>query len=113
MEFLRAWSLWTADGTFPPLVAGAEIAKVIVHMAQENKFKAGWDFDPGRQRVVYGGLVFISGLPAGTWRYAGQNVRFGDPRTPVFWYQPQGSPSWRIIYADLSTADVAAEDLPN
>ena len=112
VEFLRAWSLWTVDGTFPPLVAGSEIAKVIVHMAQEDKFKAGWDFDPGRQQVVYGGLVFISGLPAGTWRYAGQNVSFGNPLTPVFWYQPQGSATWRVIYADLSTADVTAENLP-
>ncbi len=112
VEFLRAWSLWTVDGTFPPLVAGPEIAKVIVQMAQEDKFKAGWDFDFGRQQVVYRGLVFISGLPAGTWRYAGQNVSFGDPLTPIFWYQPQGSPTWRVIYADLSTADVAPENLP-
>lgn len=112
VEFLRAWSLWTADATFPPLVAGPEIAKVIVHMAQEGKFKPGWDFDPGRQQVVYRGLVFTSGLPAGTWRYAGQNVPFGNPLTPIFWYQPQGSPTWRVIYADLSTADVSPEDLP-
>ena len=109
-EFLRAWSQWTVDGTFPPMVAGPEIAKVVVQMAQGGKFKPGWDF--GSQQVMYRGLAFITVLPAGTWRYAGQNVPFGDPATPIFWYQPQGSAAWRVIYADLHVADVAPEDLP-
>ncbi|RPJ24456.1 MAG: DUF2092 domain-containing protein, partial [Planctomycetaceae bacterium] len=30
VEFLRAWSQWTVDGTFPPMVAGSEIAKVVI-----------------------------------------------------------------------------------
>jgi hypothetical protein len=110
VDFLRAWSLWTVDGTFPPIVAGAEIAKVVVEMAQGGKFKPGWDFSS--QQVMYRGLAFISVLPAGTWRYAGQNVHIGDPAVPIFWYQPQGSATWRVIYADLHVADVAPEDLP-
>ena len=61
---------------------------------------------------MYRGLVFISQLPGGTWRYAGQNVRFGDPAVPIFWYQPQGSTTWRVLYADLHAADVTAENLP-
>jgi hypothetical protein len=61
---------------------------------------------------MYRGLVFSSQLPAGTWRYAGQNVRFGDPAVPIFWYQPQGSATWRVVYADLHVADVAPENLP-
>ena len=108
--FLRAWSQWTVDGTFPPIVAGPEIAKVVVEMAQGGKFKPGWDF--GSQQAMYRGLAFISILPAGTWRYAGQNVPFGDPSVPIFWYQPQGSATWRVIYADLHVADVAPENLP-
>jgi len=109
-EFLRAWSQWTVDGTFPPIVAGAEIAKVVVEMAQGGKFKPGWDFSS--QQVMYRGLAFVSVLPAGTWRYAGQGVPFGDPAVPIFWYQPQGSATWRVIYADLHVTDVAPENLP-
>ena len=92
-EFLGAWSQWTVDGTFPPIVAGTEIAKVIMQMAEQGKFKPGWDFS--RQQIMYRGLAFAGSLPAGTWRYAGQNVRFGDPAVPIFWYQPKSSPTWR------------------
>jgi len=110
VEFLRAWSQRTVDGTFPPIVTGVEVAKVTIQMAQEGKFKPGWDFI--NQDVMYRGLAFVSALPAGTWRYAGQNVSFGDPAVPIFWHQPQGSATWRIIYADLHVADVAPENLP-
>ncbi|MBN1509139.1 MAG: DUF2092 domain-containing protein [Sedimentisphaerales bacterium] len=110
IEFLRAWSQWTVDGTFPPMVTGTEIAKVIIQMAQEGKFKPGWDF--GRQQVMYRGLAFIGTLRAGMWRYAGQNVPFGDPAVPIFWYQSQGSPTWRVIHADLHVVDTAPENLP-
>ena len=57
-------------------------------------------------------MLFASTLPAGSFRYAGQNISYGDPTTPIFWYRPTDSATWRIIYADLHTADVAPEDLP-
>ena len=72
----------------------------------------GYDGDQQYQ-IMFRGTAFMAGLPIGTWRYAGQNVTFGDPETPIFWYQPEGSPTYRIIYADLSVADVAAEHIPN
>jgi len=115
IEFLRLWSNWTVDATFPPTVSGVEIAKVAVQMAREGKF-VGPDapaYSPERQpQVMYRGMVFISQLPGGTWRYAGQNIRFGDPAVPIFWYQPAGSATWRVIYADLHVASVAPESLP-
>lgn len=115
IELLRFWSLWTRDTTFPPMVAGAEIAKVTMDMAREGKFvgpcPAGYDPDK-QQNIMYRGLLFVAGLPTGTWRYAGQNVSFGDPLTPIFWYQPAGSATWRIFYADLHAADIDAANLP-
>jgi anti-sigma factor RsiW len=109
VEFLRAWSQWTVDGTFPPVVSGLEVAKVVIQMAQEGKFKPGWDF--GRQQIMYRGLTFAGMLPSGMWRYAGQNIPFGDAAVPIFWYQPQGSATWRVIYADLHVAETAPENL--
>jgi hypothetical protein len=115
IELLRLWSNWTVDATFPPTVSGVEIARIAVQMAREGKFVGPYAPAYGAERqpqVMYRGMVFISQLPSGTWRYAGQNVSFGDPAVPVFWYQPQGSATWRVIYADLSVKDIAPADLP-
>jgi hypothetical protein len=115
IEFLRLWSNWTVDGSFPPTVSGVEIAKVAVQMAREGKFAGPYAPAYGAERqpqIMYRGMVFISRLPAGTWRYAGQNVHFGDPTVPIFWCQPVGSATCRVIYADLHTATMAPESLP-
>ncbi|MEN6575087.1 MAG: zf-HC2 domain-containing protein [Phycisphaerales bacterium] len=115
VEFLRLWSNWTVDASFPPTVNGPDIARIAVQMARERKFVGPYAPAYGAEcqpQVMYQGMVFIGRLPGGTWRYAGQNVSFGDPATPIFWYQPEGSPTCRVIYADLHVADVAPQDLP-
>jgi hypothetical protein len=58
-------------------------------------------------------MMFVMKLPAeSNWRYAGQNVKFGDAQTPVFWYRPTGSQTYRVIYGDLTVKDVTLENLP-
>mgnify|MGYP000849197022 CR=1 FL=1 len=115
VEFLRLWSNWTVDHTFPPTVGGTEIVTITFQMAREGKFvgPTAPGYEDNQQQVMYDGMLFIGKLPTGTWRYAGQNVAFGDPQTPVFWYRPEGSSTYRMIYADLHVADVAPEDLPD
>jgi hypothetical protein len=62
---------------------------------------------------MYRGIMFMTQLPAeSNWRYAGENVKYGDAQTPIFWYQPSGSATYRVIYGDLSVRDVAPENLP-
>ena len=61
---------------------------------------------------MFNGMLFASALPPGSFRYAGQNVAYGDPATPIFWYRPADSPTYRVIYADLHVVDVAPENLP-
>ncbi len=115
IEFLRLWSNWTIDASFPPTVSGPDIAKTAVRMAQEGKFVGPYAPAYGAEKqpqIMYRGLAFTSKLLDGTWRYAGQNVSFGDPTVPIFWYQPAGSPTWRVIYADLHVTDVAPQNLP-
>jgi outer membrane lipoprotein-sorting protein len=115
IAYLRLWSRWTVDGTFPPIVHGTEIAKITMEMAQEGKFvgpvATGYEGDQ-QQQIMFNGMLFASALPAGSFRYAGQNVPYGDPATAIFWYRPTGSETYRVIYADLHTADVAPENLP-
>ena len=115
IALLRMWSQWTTDKTFPPTLIGTELGKIAMQMGQEGKFAdsdaAG--YDPSQQgQIMYRGFVFMGKLPAGSWRYAGQNVTFGDANTPIFWYRPEGSATYRVVYADLSVLDVAPEDLP-
>jgi hypothetical protein len=60
------------------------------------------------------GMIFHQMLDNGgrDWSYTGAGVKFGDADTAIFWYQPQGSDTYRVIYGDLSVKDIAPEDLP-
>ena len=47
------------------------------------------------------------------FHYAGEGVKLGDASTPVMWWLPKDSETYRVIYADLSARDVAPEELPD
>ena len=103
------------DASFPPTVSGTEIARIAIEMGRQGKFRGPLapGYDAARQQeVMFRGMTFIATVPADSWRYAGQNVSFGDPAVPIFWYQPQGSATWRIIYADLHVAEATPDNLP-
>ena len=52
------------------------------------------------------GLMFIGLLPKDAdWHYAGKGVWLGAVDRPIFWYRPQDSKTYRVIYADLSVRD--------
>ena len=61
---------------------------------------------------VMRGFLFVLSLSAEgvDWHYAGADARFGDAGTPVFWYRPEGSQTYRVIYADLSVRGATAEE---
>jgi hypothetical protein len=44
--------------------------------------------------------------------YAGNGVKVGEADKAIFWYLPEGSGAYRVIYGDLSVKDVAEENLP-
>ena len=48
----------------------------------------------------------------GKWYYRGKGVQLGEAQTPIFWYRPANSPTYRVIYGDLHVEDVAPEKLP-
>ncbi len=75
----------------------------------EPKFS---EFFPIRQRIIRG-LGFISKLPPESdWHYVGKDVKFGEAEKPIFWYKPEGSPTYRVLYGDLSIKNVKPENLP-
>ncbi len=116
-ETFVAWLGWWANGntdeTFPPMVAGPEIAKVCMEMAKQGKLKGStWDkVDPSQ---MLNALLFVAKLPReeSKWRYAGNGVKINTPDTPIFWYRPAGSDKYRVIYADLTVREMAEDQLP-
>ena len=57
-------------------------------------------------RRVQRGLNFAYHLPPNAdAHYVGKGVSFGAVGTPIFWYRPQDSKNYRVIYADLSVRD--------
>jgi len=56
-------------------------------------------------------FAFLYGKPG--WTYAGKGVKLGDAEAAVFWYRPDGSKEYRVIYGDLSVRDVPEEPSPS
>jgi hypothetical protein len=125
-DFLRALRLWseTTGGKFPSEL-NMKATKEFMEALEEKtglkvKDKAPDPSDPQIREFMQnlttvnrGIIMFAHGLPDDAdWHYTGQNVKFGDARTAIFWYRPQGSKTYRVIYGDLSVQDVAPENLP-
>ncbi len=116
IEFLRLWTTWTKDGRFPPTLDPTKLANLSMEMVKKGEFKESQtteeeSFQHGLKMTQ--GLMFLLKLPAeSNWRYAGEDVEFGDSGKAIFWYRPEGSETYRVIYGDLSVKDVAAENLP-
>ena len=117
IEFLRMWTTWMKDGRFPPTLDPTKLAKSSMEMVKNGQFINEGQISEKKQyekslKMTYG-LMFLLKLPADSnWRYAGEDVKFGDADTAIFWYRPEGSETYRVIYGDLSVQDVAPENLP-
>jgi hypothetical protein len=113
VEFLRIYAEIILDGAFPedlsPQVWIDDVKKnrnKFAQLSEEQnlvgpplKFTRGW--------------VFFRLLKAeNDWNYVGNGVKLGDAESPVCWYRPDDSETYRVIYGDLSVKDVAPENLP-
>ena len=117
IEYLRLWSSWTRDNSFPPTLNPVELAKVSMEMVKAGKFgpeeQTTEEQSLDHTMKMTRGMMFVMKLPAeSNSRYAGESAKYGDAETPVFWYRPEGSETYRVIYGDLSAKDVAPADLP-
>lgn len=112
IEFLRLWGMASTNGIYQPISVGPQFSKLVMDLFKEGKLNGEvmGQFDP---QVMYKGMLFITQLPpSSNWRYSGENVDVGDSETPIFWYRPADSETYRVIYGDLTVQDVAPEDLP-
>ena len=113
VTFLRYWATeLTKDQTFPPLILGPQLSKMMIDMVREGKFHQE-KLNQVNPQKMYEAFLWVAQLPKETnWRYLGANVAYGDPQAPIFWYQPAGQANYRVIYADLSVQEVLPEELP-
>jgi hypothetical protein len=115
IESLRIWAKVLGDGVFPDEIGTEATMKQMPALIEKMKamnIPAEEGTDMGMK--VGKGMMYHQMLDAGgaDWKYVGAGVKLGDASKPVFWYRPQGSQTYRVIYGDLSVKDVAPEDLP-
>jgi len=112
INWLRWWADATVDETFPPIVVGSEMAKVVMDMGQQGKLKEeAWK--NADTQMMFQAMLFVSLLPDySNWRYAGNGVKINTPDTPIFWYKPAGSEQYRVIYADLTVQELTEDQIP-
>ncbi|MBN1805008.1 MAG: hypothetical protein JW837_07145 [Sedimentisphaerales bacterium] len=114
IEGLRIMAEVIGDGQFPESVALEDYLKqapAIMKKCEELDLSEQEQTELGLKLQNY--LLFIRFFKGqGQWHYAGSGVKLGDAETAIFWYQPEGSETWRVIYGDLSVKDVPEEELP-
>jgi hypothetical protein len=115
IESLRIWAKVMRDGTFPEEIGTENAMKqmpllgekmMALNLPEPEASQMGMNFGKG---MIFHQILETGG---GDWHYAGQGVKLGDADKPIFWYRPEGSETYRVIYGDLSVKDVAQENLP-
>jgi len=112
VETLRIWAEVILDDAFPEDLSAQVYVddvkknlKKFANLQEKEKMELAMKLGPG--------FIFVQLLKAeNDWHYVGKNVKLGDAESPVCWYRPEGSETYRVIYGDLSVKDVAAGDLP-
>lgn len=116
IEGLRIRAEIFGDGYFPDGVAIEDFLRSIEAMqgkgeelglSKEQEAELGIKMN---KHLLF--IRFFSQKAEGEWTYRGQGVLLGDAGTPIFWYQPKDSATWRVIYGDLHVEDVTGENLP-
>ncbi len=115
ITLLRVWVEQVLGGNFPQSLSASEIVNQANAIGEKVEQLNISDDQKKQLGLTMGrGMMFFSQLDPSniSWRYAGAGVKFGDAKTPVFWYKPENSANYRVIYGDLHVEDVPADKLP-
>ncbi len=114
IEGLRIRAEIFGDGRFPDGVGVEDFMRSIEAMqGKGEKLGLSKEQEAELGMKMNRHLLFIRFFQGeGKWYYRGQGVQLGEAETPVFWYRPKDSASYRVIYGDLHVEDVAPESLP-
>ena len=111
VECLRIWAKVLLDGNFPEAIGMTELMKMLPQV-EAKLAESVASVEEGTQKgmTLGKGMLFIMGLK--NQHYAGSGVKVGEADKAIFWYLPEGSENWRVIYGDLSVKDITPENLP-
>jgi hypothetical protein len=115
VESLRIWAEFLGDGVFPNAIGTENAMKQMPTFGVKMETSNLSEEQVAQMSMTFGkGMVFhqMLDIGGGNWHYAGAGVKLGDANKAVFWYQPEGSSTYRVIYGDLTVKDVAPENLP-
>lgn len=114
IEGLRLLAERFNNGRFPDGVAVEDYLKQapdVARQLQEMDLSSEEQIALGQTIQNY--LLFTRFFQGeGEWTYRGQGIMLGEAETPIFWYRPKDSATYRVIYGDLHVEDVAGENLP-
>jgi hypothetical protein len=115
IESLRAWAQYVMNGTFPDTISVEDYLKT-VPLLGEGIGKAGLSQKDGEKiGITFSkGMLFLQQMaPKGMdFHYVGSGVKLGQADKAIFWYQPEGSQDYRVIYGDLRVEEETPENLP-
>jgi hypothetical protein len=120
-DFVESFRIWAEhmDDRFPSRMHRSAVNEFFKYQQQKMKEKgvepSVEDITQMQQTVIdmTHGFPFVEALPSESdWHYVGKDVKFGDADKPIFWYRPEGSETYRVIYGDLSVKEALREDLP-
>ena len=102
------------NGKFPTRYMGGrpKTEEVLNKCNAEREKHEKWTDEEGGKVSL--GCEFIDRLSEDSdYQYVGEDVKLGDANTPVCWWKPSGSKTYRVVYGDLSIRDVEPENLPD
>jgi len=114
IESLRIWAKVLLDGKFPGAVGTENYMKQMPLLGEKLAQSGLSEAEAGKLGMTFPrGMFFLQILETdGKFHYAGKGVKLGDADKAIFWYLPEGSETYRVIYGDLSVKDVMPENLP-
>ncbi len=111
VECLRFWAELLLDGNFPEKIGMTELTKILPQVEAKLAESVVSEAEGTQKGMSLGkGMLFHMSLK--DRHYAGSGVKVGEADKAIFWYLPEGSETYRVIYGDLSVKDVAPENLP-
>lgn len=117
VEGLRALAVFL-DGQFPPEIELRALQTTLREYIEQNNLSESEIEErlaPVSEKWTKA-IWYINKLrgemEVSDFHYAGEGVKLGDSDTPVIWWLPKDSQTYRVIYGDLNVRDMAPENLP-
>jgi hypothetical protein len=116
IEGLRAVAVFLG-GEFPPEIELSKLQKALRQYIEQNNLSESEvkeRLKPVSEKWTkahWYTMLLRGEMEVGNFYYAGEGVKLGDANTPVIWWLPKDSETYRVIYGDLNIRDVSPENL--